>query len=409
MPPGARSLNPFRVLQNHREFRLFWIGQTVSLIGTWMQSMAQGWLALELTDNAFLVGLVASAGSLPILLLSLHAGVLVDRYSKYRLVVLAQSLLLVEAVLLWWFTWSGNITISWLLFFALLNGILGAVEIPARQSMIVDLVGRDDLHDAIALNSSGFNLARVIGPFVAAIVMSRLGIAWCFAVNALSYLAVLGGLVAMRLPRWVPTAPRASAMEGLRELFSYMRGSPDVSMLMQLITVYSILGIPYLTLMPVFARDVLHTGPGGFGLLLACVGIGGLAGALFIASWGRRARRGELLRFASFAFPTLLVAFSVVRWEPGARVLLLLTGFMMIMHGALINGILQAMVPDAMRGRLMAVYSLIVVGLSQVVGSFAGGAVASVFGIAWAIGIGAVVMLLYAGWAYRRFPALRLL
>lgn len=407
MPPRTRSLNPFRVLQRHRDFRLFWIGQTLSLIGTWMQAMAQGWLALELSDNPFLVGLVASAGSLAILLLSLHAGVLVDRYSKHRLVLLAQSLLLVEAVVLWWFTWSGHITIGWLLFLASLNGMLGAVEIPARQSMMVDLVGREDLHDAIALNSSGFNLARVIGPFIAAIAMSTLGIAWCFGLNALSYVAVLVALLLMRPQRFVPVAITTSALEGVRQLFAYVRGAPEVGALIQLVTVYSVLGIPYLTLMPVFARDVLHTGPAGYGVLLACVGVGGLVGALFLASVGQRFRRGRLLAASSFAFPIVLLALSVTRWEAGARALLLLAGFAMILHGALTNGILQGVVPNEMRGRLMSVYSLIVVGLSQVAGSFMAGAVAKAIGVAWAIGGGAAAMLLYATWSLRRFPRLR--
>lgn len=407
MPSRTRSLNPFRVLQRHRDFRLFWIGQTLSLIGTWMQSMAQGWLALELSDNPFFVGLVASAGSLPVLLLSLHAGVLVDRYSKHRLVLLAQVLLLVEAILLWWFTWSGHITIGWLLFFASLNGILGAVEIPARQSMMVDLVGREDLHDAIALNSSGFNLARVIGPFLAAIAMGTLGIAWCFGLNALSYLAVLVALLLMRPPRFEPAADRPSALEGVRQLFAYVKGAPAVAALIQLVTVYSVLGVPYVTLMPVFARDVLHAGPASYGVLLACVGVGGLAGALFLASVGQRFRRGRLLVAASFAFPVVLLAFSLTRWEPAARLLLLLAGFAMILHGALTNGMLQGVVPNEMRGRLMSVYSLIVVGLSQVAGSFMAGAVARAIGVAWAIGGGAVAMLAYAVWWLRRFPGLQ--
>jgi MFS family permease len=166
--PHRRSLNPFRVLLTHANFRRFWVGQTLSLIGTWMQSMALGWLALELSDSAFIVGLVASIGSLPILLFSLYAGVVVDRSDKLRLVTIAQTLLLLEAVLLWYLTWSGHINIPTLLVLALVGGAIASVEIPARQSLMIDLVGRDDLRDAIALNSSGFNLARIFGPAIAA-------------------------------------------------------------------------------------------------------------------------------------------------------------------------------------------------------------------------------------------------
>src|SRR5437867_2169360 len=198
----ARPINPFRTLQVHRNFRLFWTGQTVSLIGTWMQQVGQGWLALELTNSAFLVGVVAAAGSFPVLLLSLYGGVIADRHSKLRIVIICQALLLIEAAALWWFTWSGQINIHWLLVLTTLGGVISAFEIPARQSLIVELVAREDLVDAIALNSGGFNLARIIGPSIAAIVLAKLGLAWCFGVNALSYLAVLGSLARIRLPGW---------------------------------------------------------------------------------------------------------------------------------------------------------------------------------------------------------------
>ena len=403
----VRSLNPFRVLVTHRNFRIFWVGQTLSLIGTWMQSMAQGWLALELSDSVFAVGLVASAGSLPILLLSLPAGVLIDRRSKLRLVTVAQSLLLTEAVLLWWFVWSGNITIGWLLTFAIAAGAISAVEIPARQSMMIELVGRDDLRDAIALNSSGFNLARIFGPGVAAVIIAKLGIAWCFGLNALSYLTVLVGLGLIKLPAWRPSPVLVSPLEGIREGISYIRRTREVRALIEMVTVYSILGIPYLTLMPVVARDLLRTGAAGYGALLTCVGIGGLSGALALAAVGSRVRRGRLLAFSSFAFPVLLIGFSLSRWVVVSYPVLLLTGFMMILNNAVANGLLQTIVPDAFRGRLMSVYSLIVVGLSQVVGALFAGAVARAFGVQWAVGGAAGILLLFGISAFARFPFIR--
>src|SRR5918997_520547 len=194
------SSNPFRVLQQHKNFRYFWLGQTLSLVGTWMQTMAQGWLALELSNSPLMVGVVAAASSLPILLLSIAAGVVVDRSDKLRLVTVAQTLLLLEATVLWWFTWSGRITVAWLVTLAAVAGVVGSFEIPARQSMTIELVGREHLRSAIALNSTGFNLGRIVGPSLAALVIARAGIAWCFAVNALSYLAVLIGLFLVRLP-----------------------------------------------------------------------------------------------------------------------------------------------------------------------------------------------------------------
>jgi MFS family permease len=396
------SINPFRVLVTHRNFRLFWVGQTLSLIGTWMQSMAQGWLALELTDSAFWVGLVASAGSFPIVLLSLPAGVVVDRQNKLKLVTIAQSLLLVEAIALWAFTWSGHITIGWLVALAVLNGAVSALEIPARQSLMIELVGRDDLRDAIALNSSGFNLARIFGPGIAAAVIANLGLSWCFGLNALSYLTVLIGLTMIRLPPWRPPLVQESPLEGIRRGITYMVETPSVSALMQIVTVYAIFGIPYITLMPVYARDVLRTGAGGFGLMLTCVGIGGLAGALALAAVGDRVKRGRLLSMASFLYAALLIALAFVRSSAIAYPILLAAGFTMILNSAVANGLLQSIVPDAFRGRLMAMYSLTVVGLSQVVGAFLAGSVARAVGVAWAIGGAAAIMLVYAWWAFTK-------
>ncbi|MFL5593416.1 MAG: MFS transporter, partial [Gemmatimonadaceae bacterium] len=168
-----RSINPFRTLQVHRNFRLFWTGQTVSLIGTWMQQVGQGWLALELTNSAFLVGVVAAAGSFPVLLLSLYGGVIADRRSKLKIVIVCQALLLIEAAALWWFTWAGRVNFGWLLAITTVGGVISAFEIPARQAMTVELVSREDLVDAIALNSGGFNLARIVGPSIAAIVLAK--------------------------------------------------------------------------------------------------------------------------------------------------------------------------------------------------------------------------------------------
>jgi MFS family permease len=400
--------NPFAVLKQHRNFRLFWLGQTLSLVGSWMQTMAQGWLALELTNNPLMVGLVAAASSLPIVLLSVFAGVVVDRTDKLRLVTIAQTLLLLEATALWWFTWSGHITIAWLVFLAAVAGVISAFEIPARQSLVIDLVGREQLRSAIALNSTGFNIGRVVGPSLAALVIARAGIAWCFAVNALSYLAVLVGLLLIRLPattRQPSAALLQSPLEGVREGIIYIRDTSLVRALIRLIAAYAVLGVPYLALMPVVAREMLGVGPGGYGLLLASVGIGGLSGALWLASRSEHGR-GRLLAGSSFAFGVLLIAFSFVRAPQVAYVLLLAIGFTMIVNNAVSNALLQHLVPDAMRGRIMAAYSFIVVGLSQTIGAFGAGAVARVFGVQWAIGGAAAVMLAYAFWSFRRVPEL---
>jgi MFS family permease len=403
MAEGAPSFNPFRVLQAHRNFRLFWIGQTISLIGTWMQQVGQGWLALQLSNSAFIVGLVSAAGSLPILFFSLYAGVIVDRRDKLRLVKIAQVLLSLEAAVLWWAVWSGWITIPSLVILAAINGLISSVEIPARQSLIVDLVGRDDVVDAIALNSGGFNLARIVGPSIAAAVIAALGLAWCFGINAVSYIAVIGCLAAIHLPKFVPAETIVAAREGFREGIDYIRSRRDVTGIMWLIAVYSVFGFQYLAMMPVIARDVLHTGAGGYGFLVTLVGVGALSGALLLAGLSSRVRRGKLFRISAIAFALLLLVFSLVRVKEIAGPLLVLVGLTMMINGALANGILQSRVPDALRGRVMAAYVFVYVGFTPI-GALIAGTISHVTGVQSAIGTGAAIMLVFSIWAFWKFP-----
>ncbi|HZJ00413.1 MAG TPA: MFS transporter, partial [Gemmatimonadaceae bacterium] len=353
---AEKSLNPLRVLVEHRNFRLFWIGQTVSLIGTWMQQVGQGWLALQLSNDAFIVGLVSAAGSLPVLLFSLYAGVFVDRLNKLRIVTIAQVLLSAEAAVLWWAVWSGRINIPLLVGLAGINGLISAVEIPARQSLIVELVGREDVVDAVALNSGGFNLARIIGPSIAAAVIAGAGLAWCFGINALSYTAVVGCLVAIKLPKFVPVEGRPSPLNEFRAGIQYIRSRREVMGLIGVIAVYAIFGFQYLTLMPVIARDVLNTNASGYGLLVTFVGIGAVCGALVLAAVSTRVRRGRLFTVSAISFAVLLLLFSFVNDRRVASGLLLFLGLTMLINGALANGILQSVVPDELRGRVMAAY-----------------------------------------------------
>lgn len=403
-----RPVNPFRTLQLHRNFRLFWTGQTVSLIGTWMQTVGQGWLALELTNSAFLVGVVSAAGSFPVLLLSLYGGVVADRHSKLRIVVVCQTLLLIEAAALWWFTWTGRISVGSLLVLTTLNGVISAFEIPARQAMIVELVSREDLVEAIALNSGGFNLARIVGPSIAAIVLARWGVAACFGINAVSYLAVLASLSRVKLPRWSPIENLVSPFEQLREGFRYIRASRAVYGLMGMVAVYSIFGFQYLSMMPVIARDVLRTGAGGYGLLLTFVGIGALTGALSLAGLGGRIRRGRLYTSSAFAYAGLTMLFALTRSVHLAAIVLLFLGLAMLVNGALGNGMIQSLVPDELRGRVIATYIFVYVGLPPV-GAFLAGVLARVIGVEWAIFSGGLAMLIYVMWAYWKYPEIRLI
>lgn len=404
MDTSART-NPFRPLI-HRNFRIFWGGQTLSLIGTWMQSVGEGWLALQLSNSALMVGIVAGASSLPILLLSLYGGVVADRHDKLKLVRIAQTLLLLEASTLWWFTASNHLTITWLILLATVNGTISAFEIPARQSFIVELVGREDLVDAIALNSAGFNLARVIGPSIAAIVIGTLGAKWCFALNSLSYLAVLAGLFMINVPAWQRVDTGTSPVEGLLEGFRYMRNAPLIRAIVRVLGVTAIFGMPFLAMMPVVARNVLHSGAGGYGTLLACVGLGALMGALSLAGLGQRIPRGRLYVWATYGFAIGIIAFSMMHSMLPAAILLVLVGFTMMLMGALANGLLQSIAPDELRGRVVSAYIFVSVGLVPI-GSFISGALAKAVGVEWALGGCAVIVLAHSAWAFAKYPALK--
>ena len=385
----------------------------MSQVGSWMQTMAVGWLSLQLSDSAFVVGLVASVGAIPIVLFSMHAGAFVDHGDKLRLVRVTQSILLAQAAVLWLVTITGHVSIPMLLVLAFVQGLCSAVEIPARQSMIIQLVGRDDLQPAIALNSSGFNLARVVGPAIGGLVIARFGIAWCFGLNALSFVAVLWGLLRIKLPeaaiantvRLTVTGVHellerstAGAAEGLRHL---AKPGP-VRDLLALVTAGAVLGGPFLTIMPVIARDQLGLGAGGYGTLLATGGVGGLLGALLVAGpISHAANKGRVLMTAGLAFPTLLLGFAYTTTLAMAYVVLFATGMAMITFNSLSNGVLQLLVEEKYRGRLMAFYSLVFVGLSQAVGSFAIGALARVITAPHAIACSAVVLMLASLYALR--------
>ncbi len=403
----ARSVNPFRTLAKHRNFRLFWTGQTVSLIGTWMQQVAVGWLALELSNDPFLVGLVSAAGSFPILLLSLPAGVLADRTEKLKVVRIAQALMLVEASLLWWFTWTHHLTIHWLLTLSLFGGTLAAFEIPARQSLIIDLVVKEDLLDAIALNSGGFNLARILGPSIGALVIAQFGIAWCFGFNALSYFAVLVSLAMIRLPAAAPASHQQhSPVEGMMQALRYVRHDPTMWVLMRVVAVFSLLGIPILTMLPVVARDTLHLDVGGYGALMMCFGAGAVLGALVLAAVGQQLPRGMMRMVSSLAFGLFIVLFALSTSPVFSGAMLFLIGICAILNNALINGLLQERVSNEMRGRVLAIYVMVYVGMTPI-GSTLAGWIARQSSAPWAIGGSAMVMLLYSVYAFRRYPELR--
>jgi len=391
---------------SHRNFLLFFFGQGISLIGTWIQAVALGWLVLEITNSPFAVGLTQALRSLGVLLFTLYAGVVVDRVDKRRLIVWTQALQMLEALALAALVWTGRVTTWQVMVLALFFGIVNAFDIPARQAFIAELVGREDLMNAIALNSSIFNAARIVGPAVAGVVIGTAGVGMCFFLNGVSYIAVIAGLLAMRLPSFVPNVMPTSAREGVRQAVTFIRGDARVWALVVLVAVFSVLGFPFIVLMPVVARDVLHTDARGYGGLMAAVGIGAMLGALALAIRGPRVRKGAVLLGAGAAFGVLLVLFAALRSVGVALALLALTGCAMIVTTALANTMLQTLVPDELRGRVMAFYAFVFVGMAPL-GAFQAGLIAEHTGAPDAIALGGAGCLIAAVLAAWRVPALR--
>ena len=391
---------------SHRNFRLFFFGQGISLIGTWMQSVALGWLVLEITNSPFAVGLTQALRSLGVLLFTLYAGVVVDRVDKRRLIVWTQALQMLEALALAALVWTGRVTTWQVMVLALFFGIVNAFDIPGRQAFIAELVGKGDLMNAIALNSSMFNAARIVGPAAAGVVIGTAGVGMCFFLNGVSYIAVTAGLLAMRLPSFVPHAMPTSAWEGVRQAVTFIRGDARVWALVLLVAVFSVFGFPFIVLMPVVARDVLHTDARGYGGLMAAVGIGAMLGALGLAVRGPRVRKGPVLLAGGAAFGVLLVLFAAARSVGVALALLALAGCAMIVSTALANTMLQTLVPDALRGRVMAFYAFVFVGMAPL-GAFQAGLVAEHTGAPSAIALGGAGCLIAAAIAAWRVPALR--
>lgn len=392
---------------SHRNFRLLLGGQFVSFIGTWMQSVAHGWLVLILTGSAFQVGLVTTLGSLPVLLFTLYGGVLADRVDKRRFIIMLQSLMLLDALALGVLTQLGLITVTWVMALAVIFGLLTAFEVPTRQAFVAELVGKSDLMNAIALNSSIFNLARVIGPAIAGGLIATVGLAACFFANAASYLAVLAGLLAMRFEpgerRWTPVDPLTSFREGLRYVW-YERWPRA---LMLLTAAFTIFGFSFLTMLPVFARDVLRVDAAGYGALVAAVGVGAAAGALFLAGFGGGTQQARLVLVAESLFGCTLVAAALAPGFWLALGLFTVIGCLMALNGIAANTLLQHKAPDHLRGRVMGFYSFVVLGMAPF-GSFQAGWISEHLGVRASFAIGGGLCMLAAGavalWMQRAKP-----
>lgn len=355
----------------HRNYRLFFIGQLISLTGTWMQNVAQGWLVLRLSNSPAMLGLVAAISSLPVLLFSLPAGTVVDRVAKHRLLLITQIAAMLLAITLAALTLSGMVQVWHVLILAGLLGVVNAFDAPTRQAFTVEMVGREDLLNAIALNSSIFNAARTVGPAVAGVVVALIGEGLAFALNGLSFIFVIISLLLMRMPPFV--APGGAQRSGqLREGLAYIGSEPRVRALLIQAGAISLFCFVHIPLLPIFARDVLGIGAAGLGMLSAASGLGALAAALILARLGEHAPRGRLLITAALLYPILMITFSMSRSLPLALMVLTLAGWAGVTTMALSNTLIQSIVPDALRGRVMSVFTLLLMGMSPMGGMVAG-------------------------------------
>ena len=399
----AHALRAFR----HRRYRLFFTGQIISLVGTWMQQVAEAWLVYRLTGSSALLGAAAFFGQIPVLLLSPIGGAVADRLSRHRVMLAAQVVSMLLPLTLAALTFSGRVQVWHVFTLATCLGIVNAFDVPARQSFLMEMVGRDDLLNAIALNSSMVNGARIVGPAIAGLLLAAAGESWCFLLNGLSYLAVIAGLLMMDVPERAPQAPRGGSMAGHAiDGFRFVLRTPPVRLILALVGVGSLAGMPYAVLMPIFAEDVLHAGPRGLGILMSASGVGALGGAIALARRESVRGLGRWVTTSAGAFGVALVLFSWSRTYWLSVALLVAVGASMMVQMASSNTLVQAMVPDALRGRVMAIYSMMFLGMAPF-GALIAGTVAERLGAPVTVTLGGVVCVAAALAFGRRLPSIR--
>jgi MFS family permease len=403
-PRGLSLPATLRALK-HRNFQLFFGGQLISLIGTWMQNVAQAWLVYRLTGSSLLLGSVAFAGQIPVFLTAPLGGIAADRYSRHKVVIATQTASMILAFTFAGLTLTNRITVVEIFIIAILRGVVNAFDIPGRQAFIVEMVGKEDLMNAIALNSSMFNGARVVGPAIAGIVVARIGEGWCFFVDAVSYIAVIVGLLMMHVtPR--ERRPFGSPVAHIIEGFRWVRETKPILALLLLLGLVSLVAMPYSVLMPIFADRILHGGPRGLGILMGATGVGALLGALTLATKSGVHGLGRWVTLSCGGFGISLIAFALSRNFYLSTVLLVPVGFCMMLQMSSSNTLIQAMVPDRLRGRVMSVYSMMFMGMGPF-GALTAGAIADRLGAPFAVIIGAVACVGGAAIFGVRLPHIR--
>ncbi|MDB4898834.1 MAG: protein of unknown function DitE, partial [Gemmatimonadetes bacterium] len=397
-----------RALQS-RNFRLFFGGQSVSLVGTWITRIATSWLVYRLTGSALLLGVVGFCGQIPTLLLAPFAGVLVDRWDRQRMLLVTQALSLVQSAALAVLTLTGRITVPEILALQVVQGIINAFDTPARQSFVVEMVeDRADLPNAIALNSTMVNASRILGPSIGGIVIAAVGEGWCFAIDAMSYLAVIASLMAMRVQRRTLPSRHAGMLVELRVGFRYVWHFLPVRWALLLLSLVSVMGMPYTVLMPAISATVLHGGPHTLGFLMTASGAGALAGALYLASRRSVLGLGRVMGFATSLFGVGLIAFAFSRTLWISLAVLPFIGAGMMVTMAATNTIIQTIVEEELRGRVMAFYTMAFLGTAPI-GSLIAGVAADRIGAEMTILLGGLSCLLAAAWFASRLSQFRIL
>jgi MFS family permease len=404
----------------HRNFQLFFGGQLISLIGTWMQTVAQSWLVYRLTGSGLQLGAVGFASQIPVFLFAPLGGIVADRSNRKHVVIATQAASMVLAFILAALTLPGYVKVWHVFVLAALLGVVNAFDIPGRQSFLVDMVGKDDLMNAIALNSSMFNGARVIGPAVAGVLVARLGEGWCFFANGASYIAVIAGLMLMNVHAAARVSDKTSPWEHVIEGFQFVNRTAPIRALLLLLGLVSVTGMPYVVLMPIFADRILHGGGQRFasvigshdlgavrlGILMGAAGIGALLGALTLAVRTGVKGLGRWVAVCCAGFGVSLILFAISKSFWMSVLLLLPVGYFIMLQMASSNTLIQVMVPDALRGRVMAVYSMMFMGMAPL-GALLGGALSDRLGAPMTVAVGGVASVAGAWWFAMQLPKIR--
>jgi MFS family permease len=405
---GERGLQLPEMIRalRHRNFQLFFSGQLISLIGTWMDNIAEGWLVYRLTHSALLLGVATFAGQIPVFLLAPLGGMIADRFDRRKVVIATQSASMAIASTLAGLTLAHRITVWEVIALAACMGSVNAVDIPTRQAFLVQMVGRGDLMNAIALNSSMFNAARVIGPSIAGLLVAWKGEGWCFLINAVSYIAVIAGLIAMKVEPLVREVHLASPLEHIAEGFRFARNTAPIRAILMLIALVSLVATPYTVLMPIFAARILHGNARTLGVLMGATGVGAVTGALVLAARSGIRGLGRWVAVACGGFGVSLILFAFSHWYVLSVILLVPVGFCVMVQMASSNTLIQSMVPDRLRGRIMSIYSMMFMGMMPV-GALLAGWFAGLISAQWTVAIGGIGAIIGAIVFGRNLPKIR--